>query len=75
MVVILPEANHDWTHLRLQGYKFIEDYNHVVHKICDGLYFCEKELSEVNKIKKTLQTMLLLDMILQYQYCVRNYQN
>jgi hypothetical protein len=33
-VVILPEANHDWTMLRLQDFKSIGEYNHVVHKIC-----------------------------------------
>ena len=31
--VILPEANHEWTHIRLQDYKSIGDYNDVVHKI------------------------------------------
>jgi hypothetical protein len=52
--VILPEANHDQTHLRLQDYKSIEDYNHVVHKICAKLHFCEKDPSEVDKIEKKL---------------------
>jgi hypothetical protein len=32
--MILPEANHDWTMLRLQDFKSIGEYNHVVHKIC-----------------------------------------
>jgi hypothetical protein len=36
-VVILPKANHDWIHLRLQDYKSIGDYNRVVHKICAKL--------------------------------------
>jgi hypothetical protein len=53
-VVILPKANLDWTHLRLLDYKSIEDYNHIVHKICARLRFCEKEPSEVDKIEKTL---------------------
>jgi hypothetical protein len=42
--VILPEANHDWTMLRLQDFKSIGEYNHIVHKICAGLCFCEKNL-------------------------------
>jgi hypothetical protein len=53
-VVILPKANLDWTHLRLLDYKSIEDYNHVIHKICARLRFCEKEPSQVDKIEKTL---------------------
>jgi hypothetical protein len=73
--VILPEANHDWTYLKLHDYKSIEDYNHVIHKICSRLRFCDKGPSEVDKIEKTLQTMLPSDMILQHQYCVKNYQN
>jgi hypothetical protein len=62
--------------MRLQDYKsIIEDYNHVIHKICAMLHFCEKEPSKVDKIEKTLQTMLHSDRILQHQYHARNYQN
>jgi hypothetical protein len=39
------------------------------------LCFCEKEPSVADKIEKTLQTIILLDMILQHQYRVKNYQN
>jgi hypothetical protein len=42
--VILSEANHDWVHLRLYDYKSIEDYNHVVHKICVNYGFVRKNL-------------------------------
>jgi hypothetical protein len=38
------------------------------------LRFCEKEPSEADKIKKTLQIMHPLDMILQHQYHAKNYQ-
>jgi hypothetical protein len=72
--VILPEANHDWTIVRLQDFKSIGEYNHVVHKICARLCFCEKEPFKVGKIEKTLQTMLPSDRIFQHQYCAKNYQ-
>jgi hypothetical protein len=72
--VILPEANHDWIHVRMQDYKFIGDYNHDVHKICAKLRFYEKEPSDEDKIKKTLTTMLPSDMVLKHQYCAQNYQ-
>jgi hypothetical protein len=72
-VVILPEANHDWTMLQLHDFKSIEEYNHVVHKISVRLHFCEKEPSKVDKIEKTLQTMLPSDTILQHQYRAKNY--
>jgi hypothetical protein len=60
--------------LRLQDFKFIGEYNHTIHKICAKLRFCEKEPSEVDKIEKTLQTILPSDRILQYQYRDKNYQ-
>jgi hypothetical protein len=73
--VILPEANHDWSMLRLQDFKSIGEYNHVVHKICTRLQFCEKEPSKTDKIENILQTMLPLDRILQHQYRAWNYQS
>jgi hypothetical protein len=38
------------------------------------LWFYEKEPSKVDKIEKTLQTMLPSDRILQHQYRAKNYQ-
>jgi hypothetical protein len=73
--VILSKANHQWTHLRLQDYKSNGDYNHVVHKICAKLQFCEKEPSDEDKIEKTLTTMLPSDRILKHQYHARNFQH
>jgi hypothetical protein len=74
-VVILFEGNHDWVHLHLQDYKSIGDYNHVIHKICTKLQFCEKEPSDKEKIGKTLMTMLTSDRVLKHQYHARNYQH
>jgi hypothetical protein len=71
---ILPKANLDWIHLRLQDYKSIGDYNHDVHMICAKLWFCEKEPSDEDKIKKTLTTMLPSDRVLKHQYRAQNYQ-
>jgi hypothetical protein len=42
-VILLPEANHEWTQIRLQDFKSIEDYNHAIHKVYAKLQFCEKE--------------------------------
>jgi hypothetical protein len=52
-VVILPEANHDWTMLKLQDFKSIEEYSHAVYKICARLRFYEKEPYQADKIEKT----------------------
>ena len=56
--IILLEATHEWNHLRLQDFKTIGKFNHVVHKICSKLWFCENKPSEAEKIEKTLFTML-----------------
>lgn len=71
--IILPEANHEWSQLRLMDFKSIGEYNHAVHKICSKLRFCEKELSEGEKIEKTISTMLPSERVLQHQYRTRNY--
>jgi hypothetical protein len=72
--MILHEANYDWTMLRLQDFKSIGEYNHVVHKIYAKLWFCEKEPSKADKIEKAPQTMLPSDRILQHQCRAKNYQ-
>jgi hypothetical protein len=72
--ILLSEANHEWTQIRLQDFKSIEDYNHAIHKVCAKLRFCQKEPSEEDKIEKTLQTMLPSDRIIQHQYWAWNYQ-
>jgi hypothetical protein len=70
----LSEANHEWTQIHLRDFKSIEDYNYAIHKVYAKLRFYEKEPSEEDMIKKTLQIMLPYDQVLQYQYQARNYQ-
>lgn len=71
--IILPEANYEWAQLRLQDFKTVGDYNHAVHRISTKLQFCEKALSDADKIEKTLSTMLPAERILQQQYREKNF--
>jgi hypothetical protein len=71
--LIWPEANHEWNHLRLQDFKTVADYNHVVHIICSHLKFCEKDPTDADKIEKTLSTMHPSDRVTQQQYRVHGY--
>jgi hypothetical protein len=48
--LIWPSTNHEWNHLRLQDFKIVVEYNHVVHTICSKLKFCEKEPTDAEKI-------------------------
>jgi len=65
---VLPEATHQWNHLRFQDFKSVDAYNHAVHKLCTKLRFCEKEPTDADKIEKTLSTMLPSQWILTEQY-------
>jgi hypothetical protein len=71
--VLLPEAAYEWNHLCIQDFKSVGEFNHAVHKISAKLRFCEKEPSDVDKIEKTLSTMLPAHMILQQQYHQRGF--
>ncbi|KAJ1262453.1 hypothetical protein BS78_09G108800 [Paspalum vaginatum] len=73
MAIILPEANYEWAQLRLQDFKTIGDYNHIVHMISTKLQFCDKALSDANKTEKTLSIMLSAERILQQQYLEKNF--
>ena len=72
--VILPHANYEWAHLRLQDFKSVDDINHALHKICSKLKFCDKEPTDEEKIEKTLSTMLPADRLLQQQFRQHNFQ-
>jgi hypothetical protein len=58
---------------RWQDFKSIADYNHAINKIFSKLKFCEKELTDADKIEKTLSTMLPVDRVLQQQYQANKY--
>jgi hypothetical protein len=50
--ILLLKGNHEWTQIRLQDVKSIEDNNDAIHKVCAKLQFCEKEASKEDKIEK-----------------------
>jgi hypothetical protein len=62
--IVFPKALHDWTHLRLQDFRSIGEYNHEVHKISSKLRFCGKEPIDAEKLEKTLSTMLPSERLL-----------
>ncbi|KAJ1256596.1 hypothetical protein BS78_K340900, partial [Paspalum vaginatum] len=72
--LIFPEADHEWTHLRLQDFKSVADYDHKVHDVCIKLKFCDKEPTDAEKIRKTLSTMNPVDRVLCNQYRKENHQ-
>ncbi|RCV43221.1 hypothetical protein SETIT_9G277400v2 [Setaria italica] len=53
--IVIPEVTHEWNDLRLQDFKTVDEYNHVVHNVCSKLQFCDKEPLDEDKIEKTLK--------------------
>jgi len=66
--IVFYEASYEWNQLRVQDFKSVDAYNHAVHKICQKLKFCEKEPSDLDKIEKTLSTMLPSEQLITQQY-------
>ena len=52
----------------VQDFKSVNTYNHAIHKISQKLKFCEKDPSDLDKIEKTLSTMLPSERLITQQY-------
>jgi len=51
----------------------VDEYNHAVHRVSQKLRFCGKEPTELEKIEKTLSTMLPSERILTLSYREKNF--
>ncbi|KAM2396760.1 hypothetical protein ACFX1X_033937 [Malus domestica] len=54
--IFLPEARHDWQHLRFQDFKSVNKYNSEVCRIRSLLKFCNETLTEEDLLEKTYST-------------------
>ncbi|CAN6707834.1 unnamed protein product [Malus baccata var. baccata] len=54
--IFLPEARHDWQHLRFQDFKSVNEYNYEVCRIRSLLKFCNETLTEEDLLEKTYST-------------------
>ena len=59
--------------MRVQDFKSVDAYNHAVHKISQKLKFYEKDPSDLDKIEKTLPTMLPSERLITQQYCEKGF--
>ncbi|RLN18478.1 uncharacterized protein C2845_PM02G43700 [Panicum miliaceum] len=66
--IVFSEASYEWSQLRFQDFKSVDAFNHIVHKISQKLKFREKEHSDLEKIEKTLSTMLPSERLITQQY-------
>ncbi|XP_012854500.1 PREDICTED: uncharacterized protein LOC105974002 [Erythranthe guttata] len=72
--VILPQAQYNWQHLRLQDFKSVADYNSALFKLESRLALCGVKISEYDKLEKTFSTMHASNLVLQQQYRQRQFK-
>ncbi|CAN6688642.1 unnamed protein product [Malus baccata var. baccata] len=63
--IYLPEARHNWQHLRFQDFKSMNEYNSKVCRIRSLLIFYKVELTESNLLEKTYSTFHTTNIVLQ----------
>ncbi|KAM1278647.1 hypothetical protein ACFX15_030259 [Malus domestica] len=66
--IYLPEARHDWQHLRFQDFKSVNEYNFEVCRIRSLLKFCKVELTKSDLLENTYSTFHVTNIVLQQQY-------
>lgn len=67
-MVVLPQARYDWTHLRLQDFKSISEYNSAMFRIISQLKLCGDNITDHDMLEKTFTTFHASNMLLQQQY-------
>ncbi|KAM1134350.1 hypothetical protein ACFX19_044191 [Malus domestica] len=66
--IYLPEAKHDWQHLRFQDFKSMNEYNYEVCRIRSLLKFCKVDLTNEDFLENTYSTFNAINIVLQQQY-------
>ncbi|KAJ3692124.1 hypothetical protein LUZ60_012474 [Juncus effusus] len=66
--IILPKARDEWTHLRLQDFKSVCEYNSSMFRIVSQLKLCGENITDGDMLEKTFTTFHASNIILQQQY-------
>ncbi|XP_044492781.1 uncharacterized protein LOC123216441 [Mangifera indica] len=72
--ITLPMAQYEWTHLRLQDFKSVSEYNSNMFRIVSRMRLCGEKITEENMLEKTFSTFHPSNMLLQQQYRERNFK-
>ena len=73
-LLMLPQAEDDWSKLRFMDFPTVREYNSEVHRLSSLLETGGKPLSEAAKLERTLSTMHSSNVVLQQQYRQRGFQ-
>ncbi|XP_068329742.1 uncharacterized protein [Pyrus communis] len=63
--IFLPDARHDWQHLRFYDFKSVNEYNSEVCRIRSFLKFCNKTLTKEDLLEKTYSTFSASNIVMQ----------
>lgn len=72
--LMLPSATYEWTHLRIQDFKTVNEYNSALFKIVSSLKLCGEDITDAHLLEKTFQTMSSSNIMLQQQYRQKGFQ-
>ncbi|XP_050157530.1 uncharacterized protein LOC126631447 [Malus sylvestris] len=64
-MVIFPRAHYKWTHLRIQDFKSVAEYNYALFRITSQLKLCGDTITEENLLEKTFSTFYAFNVLLQ----------
>ena len=67
-MVILPRACYDWTHLRIQDFKSVAEYNLALFRITSQMKLCGDTITEEMLLEKTFSIFHASNVLLQQQY-------
>ncbi|XP_068309614.1 uncharacterized protein [Pyrus communis] len=66
--VILLRARYEWTHLRIQDFKSMAEYNSALFRIISQMKLCGDIITEEHMLEKTISTFHASNVLLQQQY-------
>ena len=72
--VMLPQAQYDWQHLRLQDFKSVSEYNYALFDIVSRLELYGVKLEKNELLEKTFSTFHVSNILLQQQYRQRQFK-
>ncbi|XP_050116882.1 uncharacterized protein LOC126594563 [Malus sylvestris] len=71
--VILPRARYKWSHLRIQDFKSVAEYNSALFRIISQMKLCGDTITEEMLLEKTYNTFHASNVLLQQQYRAQGY--
>ncbi|XP_070672495.1 uncharacterized protein [Malus domestica] len=71
--MILLIARYEWTHLRIQDFKSVAEYNSAMFRISSQMKLCGETITEEDMLEKTFSTFHASNVLMQQQYRERGF--